>query len=127
METLLKLYVVKTRDGKYVRAGGVYGGPSRSIIVDKIENAKIYPKIGQAKSRITSLAQRWPEFGCCSLIELSISKENIKVINMEETTKKNIERIKKATLRKEIRYKKSQLDTLMNKLTEEEKKLLNLK
>lgn len=127
MKTLLRLYVVKTQDGKYVRAGGGYSGPSRKIIVDKIEDAKIYTKIGPARSRITSLMQRWPEFGCCFLVELNILENNVNIIDMEEVTKKNIEKIKNANLRKEIKYKKFQLEELMNKLTEDERKLLGLK
>lgn len=122
---MIKLYVVRTQDGKYVRSGGAYGGPSRKIIVDKIEQAKIYTKIGQAKTRITTLFQRWPDFGCCSLVELNIT--NVKVISMEEDTKKRVEQIKKSNLRKEIKYKQNQLDRLKAKLTEEELELLKLK
>lgn len=68
----LSLYAVRNQEGKYFRAKG-YGGYG-SNWVDDIQQAKIYPKIGQARSRVTFFANNYPSFGVPELIELKVTQ-----------------------------------------------------
>ena len=49
----LELYVVRNKEGKYFRTKG-YSGYGDTW-VDDIQKAKVYPKIGQARSRLINL------------------------------------------------------------------------
>jgi hypothetical protein len=62
----MKLYVVKSQDGKYYR-------PGRTHWVD-IERAKIFNKIGGARAVVTYWAREWPAHGIPLLVELTVTE-----------------------------------------------------
>ena len=95
----MKLYVVRNKEGKFFRNIG-YGGHGGNW-QQTIDKAKFYTKIGQAKSRVTYFFREYPKFGCPEILEFDISVENAIVLDMEEITKKSIEKIEnKKTQRK---------------------------
>ena len=63
------LYIVRNQEGRYFHAVGYGGGPNRSWTED-IEKARIYVKLGQARSRVSYFATRWPDFGVPDVVEL---------------------------------------------------------
>ncbi len=72
MKFELELYAVRNKDGEWFRAKG-YGGGGASW-VDDIKKAKIYSKIGQARSRVTFFATNYPEFGVPEIVKLKVSE-----------------------------------------------------
>lgn len=119
----LELYAVVNQEGKFFRAVG-YGGYGPSW-VDSIEKAKLYGKLGQARSRVTYWFTNHPKFGMPKIIKLSAT--GVEVID-------EVERVGKAKEKKEmaeIRYKKQMaewnLQQAENKLKEAEKEIARLK
>lgn len=117
----MKLYVVRNKEGKYFRNIG-YGGHGKSWR-DKLEDAKFYTKIGQAKSRVTFFFREYPQFGCPEILEWDLEVNTAKVLNMEEITTKSIEKIKKKKLEEKIasqqrekKYKEDQIKKLQDDL-----------
>jgi len=66
----LKLYAVQNKDGQWFRSKG-YGGYGKSW-VDSLDKAKLYTKIGSARSQVTFWANNYPDFGIPKLIELQV-------------------------------------------------------
>lgn len=90
---LITLYAVKNHEGKYFRARG-YGGYEVSW-VDELSKAKIYPKIGQARSQATFWKKTYPEKPTPVILELHVTT----------TTEINeVERIKKSIVKKTKGY-----------------------
>lgn len=87
---LLTMYAVRNQEGKFFRAKG-YGGYGDTW-VDDIEKAKIYPRIGQARSRVTFFANTYPQYGIPDLVELRVTE----MIAVQE-----VKRVKKSQNRKE--------------------------
>jgi hypothetical protein len=98
----MKIYVVQSQDGKYFRNIG-YGGYGKSWR-DKLEDAKFYTKIGQAKARVTFWFKNHPEYGCPKIVAFDLNDQNMEVIDMELDTKKSIKNIEKKALQKKISY-----------------------
>lgn len=71
----LKLYVVRNKEGKFFRSKG-YGGYGKTW-VDDIQQAKVYTKIGQARSRVTWFANTYPEYGIADIVELDVTSGTI--------------------------------------------------
>lgn len=92
----LKLYVVRSKDGKYFKSKG-YGGYGSSW-KDDINQAKIYTKPGPARGQITFWATNYPEYGVPDLIELLVTEGNMRVINEDD-------RLTKVKARKEKEVK----------------------
>lgn len=86
----LKLYIVRNSEGKYFRSKG-YGGYGETW-VDDINKAKIYGKIGQARSRVSWFYNNYPEYGVAEILELS---------NFTATTIKEEDRVLKQKRKKE--------------------------
>lgn len=64
----MKLYVVKSRDGKYYHSSG------GAHWVESIERAKIFPRIGGARAVVTYWARAWPTYGTPLLVELTVTE-----------------------------------------------------
>jgi hypothetical protein len=67
METL-EFYVVRSKDGKYLRSKG-YGGYGRSW-VDELKKAKVYTKKGPACAQVTWWATNYPDYGTPDLVPI---------------------------------------------------------
>jgi hypothetical protein len=68
METL-EFYVVRSKDGKYLRSKG-YSGSGESWVTE-LKKAKVYTKKGPASAQITFWATNYPKFGIPDLIPLT--------------------------------------------------------
>lgn len=86
----LTMYAVRNQEGKFFRAKG-YGGYGDTW-VDDLKKAKIYPRIGQARSRVTFFANTYPQYGIPDLVELRVTE----MIAVQE-----VKRVKKSQSRKE--------------------------
>jgi len=86
----LTFYIVKSKDGKYFRAKG-YSGYGQSW-VDDIQSAKVYQKIGPARTQVTFWASEYPKFGTPDIIELTVTGSKV----LDEG-----ERVKKALIKKQ--------------------------
>lgn len=106
----LSLYAVRSKDGKFFKNIGYGGSGGGKSWVDSLDKAKIYAKIGQARSRVTWWSEHYPEYGTPELIELVVSE--VKVVDDSEVIKKN----KKRKLQNAIRSTKR-----MIKYTEKQK------
>lgn len=67
MDTLT-FYLVRSKDGKYLRSRGMNG--SGEHWVTEIKKAKVYTKRGVALSQITWWSNNYPDFGVPDLIPL---------------------------------------------------------
>jgi glutamate formiminotransferase len=106
METLT-FYAVRSKDGKYLRTTGLGGG---NHWVDTLEKAKVWTKIGPAKSQVTFWAGNYPEFGVPDIIPLVATAGE--PINQDDRVskalkKKKIEELKRELWRIEERYDKA--------------------
>jgi hypothetical protein len=64
----LTRYAVRNSEGKWFRSKG-YGGYGETW-TDNANKARLYGAIGQARSRRTFFATRWPEFGAPDIVKL---------------------------------------------------------
>jgi hypothetical protein len=125
----MKIFIIRNKEGKYLRSKGFDG---RSPIkptnwVDKIEDAKIYTKIGTAKGRITFFFNNYPKFGCPLLLEFNLSEMQPKVIDLEEETTKKVAKIKKKQAAIEAAYKEYQIRHRQSEIARLENSLRKLK
>lgn len=105
MEETLEFYIVRSKDGKYLRAKGYSG--SGNCWVDELKKAKVYTKKGPASAQITFWANQYPQFGIPDLIPLTATlgepidqTERVKV----SQRKKAIEKVKYELFRAQHDY-----------------------
>lgn len=104
MDTL-ELYVVRNKQGKYFRSKG-YGGYG-SNWVDELKKAKIYPKIGPARSQVTFWANNYPDYGTPEIVVLTVTTS--RVLNEEERVKKAIIKSKREEINRELYYAREKM------------------
>ncbi len=110
MDTL-ELYVVRNKQGKYFRSKGYAGyGPSW---VDELQKAKIYPRIGPARSQVTFWANNYPEFGTPEIVVLTVTASQ--VLNEEDRVKKAALKSKREKLNRELSYARDELTRAQNR------------
>ena len=97
----IELFVVRNQEGKWFRAKG-FNGTGNSW-VDDLKHAKIYGKIGQAKSRVTFFAKNYPKYGVPEIVRLKCVEAEI--IPQEDRVAKIKEREKKAREKAIIRQR----------------------
>lgn len=127
----LELYVVKSRDGKYFRAKGFSG--SGESWVDSITKAKIYPKLGPARTQVTWWADRFPDYGVPSIIVLTVT--GTRVLDESDRVKKSIFKKNKAELDRKLHWASQRLNNILsnpksyseNEKTRAEKEVSTLK
>jgi hypothetical protein len=86
-------YAVRNKEGRWFRAKGYHGyGDSWT---DDPSKARLYGSIGQARSRRTFFATRWPEFGAPDIMKIEC--EPVVVDDAEQLAKAT----KKAATKKE--------------------------
>lgn len=86
----LEFFAVRNSSGQYFHNVG-YGGYGKSW-VDDLSKAKIYTKIGQARSRVTWFSRNHPEYPMPVIIKIIANR----AVVLDET-----ERVKKAILSKQ--------------------------
>jgi hypothetical protein len=65
----LEFYVVRSKDGKYLRSKG-YGGYGQSW-VEELKKAKVYTKKGPACAQVTWWATNYPDYGIPDLVPIT--------------------------------------------------------
>lgn len=118
----LELYVVTNQSGQFFRAKG-YGGIGESW-VDDIKKAKVYTRLGQARSRVTWFAKNYSSYGIPKIIKLTVT--NTDEINEENRVKKSIDnKIKQDLIRekKNKEYRIAMLQGQKDKINDQLSKL----
>lgn len=118
----LTLYAVRNKEGKWFRSKGMNGyGESW---VEDINKAKIYPKIGQARSRVTYWSNAFPKYGIPDLVKINATSFEI----VEETTRVNKAKERKEKQEKEraLRQKQRDLEYAQRQLKEAQETLSRL-
>ena len=119
----LELYVVVNQQGKFFRAVG-YGGGGNSW-VDTIDKAKIYPKLGQARSRVTWWYNSYPSYGMPNIIKLTAT--GTELIDEMERVKKEQEKKKTREAKREEARKKQALKDAEEALIKAQERVKQLK
>ena len=98
----LELYVVRNKQGQYFRNKG-YGGYG-SNWVNELKKARIYPKIGPARTQVSFWATNYPEYGTPDILVLKVSV--IQVVQEEDRVKKAALKRKKEEISKQLYWAK---------------------
>ena len=119
----LKLYVVRNKEGQYFHAKGrsSYG----KTWVDDIQNARIYAKIGPARSIVSYFAKHYPKYGFPEIYELSIDSMTLK--NETERVKKVLKKDAEEKLANELRNKKYEIELAEKQIKAAQEKLNQLR
>ena len=67
----LEIFVVRNKEGKYFRAKG-YGGYGQTWVTD-IKSARLYSKLGAARSIVTFFASKYSEYGVPEILRLTVT------------------------------------------------------
>jgi len=122
-EPLLVLYAVRNRDGKYFHAKGY--GHCGATWVDDIKKARIYPRPGPARARVTYFVTNYPQFGVPELVELRVTE--VVAAKEEDRVQKSQQRKQAAEARRAERQAKYDLERAEHKLKEAQDELNRLK
>ena len=119
-------YVIVNAEGKFFKPTGL--GRSGSKWVDSITQAKIYNKIGPARSQVTYWSKNFPSYGVPMILQFSIGDitvldEKERVANkIDEQHKRNLLKVRRslerqiANAEEEIHKNQEALKKLKNKL-----------
>ena len=106
----MKLYVVRNKEGKFFKNKG-FGGYGYNW-KDNLDQAKFYPKIGQAKARVTYFAKHFPSYGVCDILEFTLDVNQAVVMNMEVATATVLQKAKIAEAEAELRRREYEIQRL---------------
>jgi len=119
----ITVYLVRSQDGKWFRAKGMNGyGDSW---VDDVKKARVYTKIGPARSCVTYWTRTYPKFGIPDIVELHSTTGVI--LNEKERVEKSIDKIKKEKIASELRNKQWRLEQAQRDLADAQNRLKQLK
>lgn len=119
----LVLYAVRNSSGQFFRSKG-YGGYGETWVSD-INKAKIYTKIGQARSRVTWFANNFKEYPAPDLIKLTVGK--IEVVDEGDRVKKAMDKKVREKASHEASQAKWQLERAEKEFKEAQARLNKLK
>lgn len=115
----IEFFAVRNQDGKFFHGVGMSG--AGKTWVDDITKAKIYPKIGQARARVTWFKTHYPEYATADIIK--IIADRAEILNESERVQKTIKskeekelKRKKERLERELKYTQAEYEKLGNKL-----------
>ena len=119
---MMTLYAVRNKDGKWFHAKGYSG--SGATWVESLTKAKIYPKIGQARARVSYFAKNYPAYGVPEIVELYVTTSKV----LDET--KRVKKAQDARAKKEADHAKRmaewKLDQAKMELTRAQKMVADL-
>lgn len=95
----MTIYLVRNQSGQFFRAKG-QSGHGQSW-VDDIAKARLYTKIGPAKSTVTFFTGAYPEYGTPSILAFELDVTKAIVMDMTESTSKRIATKQRAKLKRE--------------------------
>jgi hypothetical protein len=120
---MIELYIVQNKEGKYFRARGQHG--YGETWVEDIQKAKVYGKIGQARSRVSYFYKNWPEYGMPIILKIDVI--GFTVINESERVEKAIAKRKKRDEEVEVRHRKWAVESAESELKKAQEKLKALR
>lgn len=125
MDKILEVYAVRNSDGQWLRSKG-YGG-SGEIWVDDLRQARLYPKIGPARGRVTWFTKNYPEYPMPDLVKLTVTQMEV-VTSEKERVEDKIRKAEAAKFQAEIRQRnkkvaqmKEEIATLQTQLEQIQK------
>jgi hypothetical protein len=122
----ITLFVVVNSDGQFFRRKGYGGsGGSGKTWVDDAATARIYVKIGPARSIVTFFTNAYPKFPPPTILKLSVGK--VEVLDESDRIQKAKERIQKSQAAKELRAKNWELEQAQKQLAEAQERVNKLK
>jgi hypothetical protein len=131
LEKELLLYAVRSKNGKFYKSKG-YGGYRNTVWMDDINEAKIYTKIGQARSVVTFFTGHYPDYGIPDLVIIKVNE--VSLVNEKERVTKSIEKkqkeeleCKKESALREIEYANKNIKDAEKRLKESLTNLEKLK
>lgn len=116
-------YVVVNSDGQFFRRKG-YGGYGNTW-VDTLDTARVYVKIGQARSVVTFFANNYPQYPVPSLVKMTIGAVEI----LDETLRvaKAQAAQERAAARREERNRQEAVDRAQRALDQAQERLKRLR
>lgn len=123
IELKFSVFMVRSQDGKWFRAKGQHGyGDSW---VEDIKQAKIYGRIGPARSCVSFWTNKYPSFGSPVIVEIVAEKG---IIRDEQDRLKKVKEKKIKEEENRIRHDyQNQVKQAVKNLQEAEEKLRKLK
>lgn len=118
----LAFYVVVNSDGQFFRRKGYRGGYGKTW-VDDLLTARVYVRIGQARSIVTFFANHYKNYPPPSIVRLVISASEIQVIDEAERVKQARLRKEKLLQTREVRQRKSALERAKRDLEDAQRRL----
>lgn len=118
----LTFFLIRNQEGKFFRAKG-FSGHGQSWVED-VRDAKVYQKLGQARSRVTFFANNYPEYGIPEI--LTITAVNAVVLQETKRVAKAIQKKQDKELAREqqrIKWEQDRLDSQQKKLDAQKDKL----
>jgi len=109
----LTFYVVRSKDGKYLRSKGYSG--SGECWVTELSKAKVWTKIGGANGQVTFWAAKYPEYGVPDVISLVATVGE--PLNQEARVKKALRNKALNEAKQELRRAQYQYDRAISELT----------
>jgi len=119
----LLLYAVRNAEGKWFRAKG-YGGYGDTWVND-VNSAKLYAKIGQAKSRCSFFYNKWPEFGVPHIVKIEAT--GTEILDMKEHVFKQSQKRMFKKEKRDVANKKHELSVAQENLKKALKTIEDLK
>jgi hypothetical protein len=104
----LKFYAVMNSEGQLLRTRGQGGGGL--TWVDDVMKAKIYPRPGAARSRITFFSNAYPNYPAPKLVEFSIGE--IKILDEVE----RLNKAKQTFIKAQIEREKNGIEFMQEKI-----------
>jgi len=119
MKLDIRLYLIRSQDGKYLRAKGC-GGYGNSW-VEEVSNAKVYTKLSTARTQVTFWATKYPEFGVPEILEIHSCE--YRVMDEAERVDKAKEKIRTRKEKQEVRLAKWKLERAQKDFASAKKRL----
>lgn len=119
----ITLYAVRNSDKQWLRKIG-YGGSGKSW-TDEFNQARIYTKIGAARSMVSWWANNYPQYPTPELVQFQVS--GVKVLDETARVEKQKLNKQKAEQRRELRDKQWKLEMAQRDLEDAQKRLSQYK
>lgn len=110
----LEFYAVRNKKGKWFRRKG-YSGYGETW-VDELSKARIYNKIGHARSQVTFFAENYPSYGIPDIVVFKVIESH--VINEKERLKKKREKAEKRSEIRRIKMAREKLEEAQREYNE---------
>lgn len=119
----LEFYLVRNKEGKWFRAKG-YGGSGDSWVAE-IKRARVYGRIGPARTQVNFWATNYPTYGVPEIVKLTVS--GFTVIDETDRIKKSIIKKKEAKRKADVLEKKRRLEDAKKELEAAERRYNSVK